>query len=43
MTNAAYAQGSQIVVLPGGTLVDVQAILFKDSETSRIPTASTWR
>jgi hypothetical protein len=30
MTNAnIYAQGNQIVVLPNGTLVDVQAILFK--------------
>jgi hypothetical protein len=30
MTNAnVYAQGNQIVVLPDGTLVDVQAILFK--------------
>jgi hypothetical protein len=32
MTNAnLYAQGNQIVVLPDGTLVDVQAILFKGS------------
>jgi hypothetical protein len=32
MTNAnLYAQGNQIVVLPNGTLVDVQAILFKGS------------
>ena len=32
MTNAnMYAQGNQIVVLPNGTLVDVQAILFKGS------------
>ena len=30
MTNAnLYAQGNQIVVLPDGTLLDVQAILFK--------------
>ena len=30
MTNAnLYAQGNQIVVLPNGTLLDVQAILFK--------------
>ena len=30
MTNAnVYAQGNQIVVLPDGTLVDIQAILFK--------------
>jgi Neuraminidase (sialidase) len=30
MTNAnLYAQGNQIVVLPDGTLVDIQAILFK--------------
>jgi hypothetical protein len=30
MTNAnLYAQGNQIVVLPSGTLLDVQAILFK--------------
>jgi hypothetical protein len=30
MTNAnVYAQGNQIVVLPNGTLVDTQAILFK--------------
>jgi hypothetical protein len=32
MTNAnEYAQGNQIVVLPDGTLVDVQAVLFKGS------------
>jgi hypothetical protein len=32
MTNASvYAQGNQIVVLPDGTLVDVQAVLFKGS------------
>jgi hypothetical protein len=32
MTNAnEYAQGNQIVVLPNGTLVDVQAVLFKGS------------
>jgi hypothetical protein len=32
MTNAnLYAQGNQIVVLPDGTLVDIQAILFKGS------------
>jgi Neuraminidase (sialidase) len=32
MTNAnLYAQGNQIVVLPNGTLLDVQAILFKGS------------
>jgi hypothetical protein len=32
MTNAnLYAQGNQIVVLPDGTLVDVQAVLFKGS------------
>jgi hypothetical protein len=32
MTTAnIYAQGNQIVVLPNGTLVDVQAILFKGS------------
>jgi hypothetical protein len=32
MTNAnLYAQGNQIVVLPDGTLLDVQAILFKGS------------
>ena len=32
MTNASlYAQGNQIVVEPDGTLVDVQAILFKGS------------
>jgi len=32
MTTAnLYAQGNQIVVLPNGTLVDVQAILFKGS------------
>jgi hypothetical protein len=32
MTNAnLYAQGNQIVVLPDGTLVDSQAILFKGS------------
>jgi hypothetical protein len=32
MTNAnIYAQGNQIAVLPGGTLLDVQAVLFKGS------------
>jgi Neuraminidase (sialidase) len=32
MTNAnVYAQGNQIVVLPNGTLVDIQATLFKGS------------
>jgi len=32
MTNAnLYAQGNQIAVLPGGTLLDVQAVLFKGS------------
>jgi hypothetical protein len=32
MTNAnLYAQGNQIVVLPNGTLLDVQAVLFKGS------------
>lgn len=32
MTNAnVYAQGNQIVVLPDGTLVDIQAVLFKGS------------
>jgi hypothetical protein len=32
MTNAnLYAQGNQIVVLPNGTLIDSQAILFKGS------------
>src|SRR3954447_16280940 len=36
MTNAnLYAQGNQIVVLPDGTLVDVQAILFKGSGIQR--------
>jgi Neuraminidase (sialidase) len=32
MTNAnEYAQGNQIVVLPNGTLIDIQAVLFKGS------------
>jgi hypothetical protein len=32
MTNAnLYAQGNQIAVLPDGTLVDIQAVLFKGS------------
>jgi hypothetical protein len=36
MTNAnLYAQGNQIVVEPDGTLVDIQAILFKGSGIQR--------
>jgi hypothetical protein len=38
MTNAnEYAQGNQIVVLPDGSLVDVQAVLFKGSGIQRNP------
>ena len=43
MTNAnLYAQGNQIVVEPDGTLVDIQAILFKGSGNQRNRTASAW-
>ena len=40
MTNAnVYAQGNQIAVLPGGVLLDAQAVLFKGSGLQPTPNA----